>query len=402
MRLPKFKRYYNTNKVFYDPRFQRRVVWGKNEINKYIESLTLGWANTPVIVLNVQKCLEHSLDIGDQSSCEYYRGILRQGYTHISLDGQNRSKKIEAFLDNKLPIRGTFKDADGCEVFIKNETKFDNLPQRLKDHFKSGCEVSVFEHDRVTHEQAAVMFKRLNDGTPLNPQEKRQSTFTPIADVVREYSSKYKKLIDRVVDLDHQKRMLDDELVAKTLMVLMPKANLKSWDLSSNQINEFYEMGNGLLSIEDANSPYLKKDLDRAKEIMNILSATLLQQNSRKKSKLIPRKTYWATLLAAEFIHDNNYEIRNYAIFFKELDSIDAQLTVNSQSDYANARQNEINNGHDPDNISANSYYFKWGTLPHQHKSRNLRKKKLIGEISKTANLKKLTICSKKIKKTAA
>lgn len=401
MRLLQFKKHYNTNKVFYDPRFQRRVVWEKPEINKYIESLSLGWANTRIIVLNVQKCLEHSTDIGDQSSCEYYRDILQQGYTHISLDGQNRSKKIEAFLNNELTIRGTFKDADGQKVIIKDETRFDNLPQRLQDHFKSGCEVSVFEHTEVTHEQAALMFKRLNDGTPLNAQEKRQSTFTPIAGVVREYSSKYSKLIDRIVDVDHQKRMLDDELVAKTLMVLMPKSSLKHWDLGSKDINEFYEMGDGLLSIEDANSPYRKAELERAEEIINIVSATLLQQNTRKKSKLIPRKTYWATLLAAVFVYDNNYEIRNYASFFKELDNIDAQLTVDSQTTYADARQKKISSGQDPDSISTNSYYFKWGTLPHQHKSRNLRKKALTIEMSKAYNMKKLTICKKQIKKLA-
>ena len=62
-------------KVYYDPAFQRRVVWDKNDINKYFESLSRGWANAPISLASVEDCLEHSIKIGDQVSVDYFKNL---------------------------------------------------------------------------------------------------------------------------------------------------------------------------------------------------------------------------------------------------------------------------------------------------------------------------------------
>ena len=49
-----FVKKYASDKVYYDPSFQRRVVWGSKTLSRYIRSLTTGTAKlTTIVVVNM-------------------------------------------------------------------------------------------------------------------------------------------------------------------------------------------------------------------------------------------------------------------------------------------------------------------------------------------------------------
>lgn len=392
--LYKFVKEFNLTKVYYDPRFQRRVVWDKKNSNSFFESFTKGWALTSIVVLDIDKCRSYCTEIGDYTSAKYYEQIFKKGFTHISLDGQNRSKKLEAFYKNELSISGEFVDADGLSHAIVNSF-FKDLPERLQDHFKTGCAIPIQVVETATQEEAALIFKALNDGEPLNAQEKRQATSTPIADLVRELSKEHQEFLKRILPEKKIRRMEDDELVANILMALMKNFSFgkKTWDFNTSSTDDFYALGEGFCNLKDPSCPYLLSEVERAREILDNIATTVLQQKMYSKTKPVPKKFLWATVLACEYIWDNEFEIRNYSKFFERLVAIDKALAVASETDYADKRKEALSAGLDPDTVVENGFYHKWQNLPHQVGQRHRRADALISEIDK--NLKSLTLRKK-------
>jgi len=398
--LKNFIKEFNDKKVYYDPRFQRRVVWNTDNTNKYFKSLTRGWTITPIVVLEVDSCIEYSETVGDGPAAEYFEDVKSKGYKYISLDGQNRSKHIEDVYNSKTTVSGNLKDADGKFHDIKNKFLKD-MDQRLIDHITTGCNVSVVVVKEATRDDASDMFQALNDGEPLNDQEKRQAIDTPIADVIRELSKEKKSTSVRILPKARISRMEDDEIYAKMLMVLFKeyrvdgKTVAKSYGLSKFGINDFYNLGLGFSNINDPECPYLLSEIDRAKEIIKLFSAVMLHQTKVPNSQLIPRKNWWAVLHVCEWAFDNNYKIQDYSQFYDYLKSIDDKLATDSETQFSVDRQKKIASGLDPDEVTKQGYYFNWRSLPHQASPRANRHEALIEEVEN--NLTNLTIRLKSV-----
>tara|TARA_R100000008_G_C3566109_1_gene159231 strand:- start:54 stop:1280 length:1227 start_codon:yes stop_codon:yes gene_type:complete len=403
--IKRFLKEFNEKKVYYDPRFQRRVVWDKNNTNKYFKSLTRGWAVTPIVVLDVESCIEYSESLGDESSVDYFENTRSKGYKYISLDGQNRTKHIEMVNNNAMTISGNLKDADG--KFHEIDNKFlKDMEQRLIDHIVTICNVSVVVVKEATRSDAADIFQALNDGEPLNDQEKRQAIDTPIADFIRELSKLRETTSKRILQEKKISRMEDDETYAKIMMVLFRKYRIdgeiieKQYDLSKSSIDEFYALGLGFSNINDPQCPYLPSEIKRAKNIIKMFSSAILHQTKVPKSKLVPRKNWWAVLSACAWVYDNNYKIESYREFYDCLKNIDDKLATQSETQYSQCRNQMIATGQDPDQVTKQNYYFRWQQLPHQPGPRAQRKKALIGEVKN--NLNGLTIRMKSTMNKAA
>jgi hypothetical protein len=391
--IKKFTEKYDNRSVYYDPAFQRRVVWSNHDISKYLVSLTRGWALTTIVVANVKECLKHCTKLGDESSMEYFQNILDQGYSYISLDGQNRTKSIINVLGNEVSISGNFRDADEKVVKIENKF-FDNLPQRLKDAINHS-RVIVKVADPCPVEHLSELFRALNDGQPLNAQETRNSFISPIATWVRKISEKNTEALVRITKGVDITRMIDDENVAKMAMVLMDE-----WDLRSGEIDRFYELGLTYSSLADPKSPYAAKDICRAESILGLWRHAIVKQKVYSaKSKLVAAKMAWAALYACEWAHDHGYYIKDYEQFFSELKKIDDDLSHTSNIAYVNERTRYLDAGVNPDDVSSEKYYFKWQHLPHRPHARRSRKKELYREFVSKASLLSLR---KKAPKTQA
>jgi len=393
-KLTSFLKEFNDKRVYYDPRFQRRVVWGPSNVNSYFESLTKGWALNAIVVLDIDKCRDYSNEINNFSSAAYFQDKLDKGYKYISLDGQNRTKNTESVFNDEKTLSGDFLDSDNKLCKVEN-TFFKHLPQRLRDHLRTGCDVAVQTVERATNEECALIFQALNDGEPLNDQEMRQAINTPIADSVRHLSKKYTNMLERITKAKCIPRMEDDENIAKIMMALMESYQDKerTWGLSSADIDKFYELGCSYNTVRDPDCPYLESEVERVDNILSILSAVVLNQVNYPASKVVPKRSWWAVTLAAGWIHDNDYEIRDYKKFFNDLKKIDDTLATESVTAYAEERRKALEASQDTNDVSPDRFYFKWQNLPHIYANRKKRRDVLVGEIKK--NLKSLTLRKK-------
>jgi hypothetical protein len=382
--IKQFSEYYDQRHVYYDPAFQRRVVWLALHGWKYTESLTRGWSSySKIVVVNVRKSLAKALAAGDQVSVEYFEKVLNMGYEYISVDGQNRSKYLEGLINNdkKTLLTGEFIDADGIRVSIKNKY-FKDLPVRLKDSILNAT-LDVHEVVVESKSELSELFQSLNAGVPLNEQELRHSSGTPVSDWVRAIREVLAAQLVRIVHEDKIPRMEDDELAAKMLMVLVGKPGSGDWGLSTVELDQFYEVGSDFYSIDDKNFPYSAEAQKRAKIILHNWSLVIDQQDVYTGKRRVPFKLAWASLYACAWAYDNSMVITNYRDFFSILKAIDDKLTTDSESEYAAARSKALQNKVDPDTVKKSAYYFNWVSLPHQVKDRNKRILKLSRQIEK-------------------
>ena len=112
IKLKLFVKHFNNDRVYYDPKFQRRKVWQSYNKNKFLESLTLDRLVNPIAVVEVDSCLKFSEELRDQNSIEYFGQLRNEGYKYVSIDGQNRTKFLIEFMNNECGVQGSFKDAD--------------------------------------------------------------------------------------------------------------------------------------------------------------------------------------------------------------------------------------------------------------------------------------------------
>lgn len=379
-----FVKKYASDKVYYDPSFQRRVVWGSSHLSRYIRSLTNGTAKlTTIVVVNIRDCLDHAREIGDLYSISYYEPLVKQGYIYISLDGQNRSKKLIQFINNRIAVTGSFYDVGdpANEIAVMNMF-FKDMPPDLQLSICNSM-LTVEETGTLSKAQLSETFYSLNNGVPLNAQEKRNSIISPISQKVRQLSMKHSKGIVRVVKSDFIPRMADDELVAHMSMVIMNNKPAKNnfWTLSESDTDLFYNMGADS-DIDDDDYPY--HGMDRVEEILNQWDLVIQSQGVYPASKPVSAKMSWATLYACTWIYDNGYTINpnKRKEFFSALKNLDDELATESENSYTIERTRYMHKGLDPDEVKKSNYYFSWTGLPHLIAGRQKRINELVKHIS--------------------
>jgi len=375
--LNEYLRLYNGSRLKIDRSFQRKLCWTTWLANRFFESFTRNRVPSPHIMVDVLECLEFSKQEEDTISEEYYQKLADEGTRSLSLDAQQRGNKLLALMQNRIAISGDFIDADGREVRVKN-VFFKDLPRRLQDHFRTGCPIQIVVYKDVLKNELSKIFRAINSGQPLNPQEIRSSTLTPIAPWVRQQTDVYADVLRRITTPDNIMRMLDDENVAKIAMVL---SRDKTRGLAKSDIDSWYTMGENYNTLNDAGCPYGKSEIKRIEEILKMFGSVIMQQTVYPPSRLVPKKVWWAALHACEWVYDNNCVIHSRKDFFKRLKELDDELTTKSELEYSQARSACIGKGTDPDEISKQGYYFRWQSLPHQILSRKRRKEALFNQM---------------------
>jgi len=385
--IKQFSKDYNEKYVYYDPAFQRRIVWLATHGWEYVKSITRGWSSySKIVVVNVRKSLKRAQRAGNQVSVDYFQDVLNKGYEYISVDGQNRSRFLERLINNdeKTLLKGEFIDADGNEIEVDNKHFKDIDSDRLRDAILNAT-LDVHEVVVESKSELSELFQSLNAGVALNDQELRHSSGTPVSDWVRATRKKLATQLARIVHEDKIPRMEDDEFAAKMLMVLVGKPSSGDWDLSKKELDQFYKVGSDFYSIDDENFPYSAEAQKRVKTILHNWSLVIDHQDVYTGKRRVPFKLAWASLYACVWAYDNSMVITNYRDFFSILKAIDDELTTDSESEYAKARTEARKDGLDPDTVSKSAYYFNWVGLPHQIKYRNKRISDLSSQIEKNS-----------------
>jgi hypothetical protein len=148
-----------------NPEYQRGEKWSSDQQKRLIDSIMRGYP-LPIFYL-------HKIEkgIGD------YRSVVLE-----IIDGQQRIKAIHDFAEGAFELFDPVLDARQARFpnYILNEhcdwarRKFDDLSDELRDRFLD-TKLTVFEIETTNPHQARDLFIRLQAGTPLSNQEKRDA-----------------------------------------------------------------------------------------------------------------------------------------------------------------------------------------------------------------------------------
>ena len=370
------------NRIHIDESFQRRACWSSEQKRRFILSLNKKRVISPIVV----SCANTGVTApnSDPVSIDKYQEILNQHLSYISLDGQNRSGAIKDLFEDKLYISGDFIDADDRVVGVSNKT-FSQLPKRLQDSLKD-AEVELKIMQYIPYSELNDIFLSINDGEPLNDQEKRNAINTPISTWARKEAESLSNMWPMIQGFKKKNisRFKDVEWLISSYMVTLKTYNL---NCSSKDLDSFYRLGENqtLSSVKE----YSSSRRNRFFHIMQIVNKLL---KGAKKMPIhkneVSQKIYWALLLFAEYLWDNQIlnsipngiSTAGYERLADLVTTLNDKLAKDSDKDFQNDLD-DYDNGLIAIEPKKSGYYSHWQSDFKKSGVRNKRKTALITEI---------------------
>ena len=367
-----------------DRAFQRKVCWSKTQQRNYIASFFMKRTPYPIILAEIKSGIKQSIKSCDKTSEEKYLKLKQKGenITYVSLDGQQRSEALRSFINNEITVCGAFVGADRKEYTINNKF-YKDLPTRLKDAFDDTI-IHIYEMKNCLYSDLHEIFVNINDGEPLNRQEKRNAKMTWFSDYIRDFSEteKNKKLLLRIDGFSEEKilRSLDAEWYSRLYCsILRPNIH----HLNHSGIDNFYNLGvNRDRSFVDEYSP---SNINRFKSIVSIIYNSVFSKSS--KGTKISQRLFWALAIAADDVFNANKTIESYSEFFNAVNDADRALCTETELEYANSNKDYVN-GEIEFEPKKSQYYFHWASDINQPAVRAKRREKLIEKLKNSKEYK--------------
>jgi hypothetical protein len=200
------------NKVGLDLSFQSEARWEPNTKTEYVTSLIKGMAPSRIIVANIESCMEEFIE-GDNNH-EYFDKWYNLGKEYISVDGNNRTRTIDEYLNGQVTIaHGEYSLTDATVIIGENNDRFINHPKALKDHITNNIKISICEYVKATRSDLSELFTNINHGVPLNPQELRNAILVPYAEEIRKLAKQYNGAFKYIFKKGNGRRVIDEQLV---------------------------------------------------------------------------------------------------------------------------------------------------------------------------------------------
>jgi len=209
--------------------------WTTKDSAAYIDSLLNNAVFNKIIIADIQMCLLNAQRDGDKESENYFQILKDEGFEYVSIDGNNSSSTIAAFLDNHKDIYT--KASNGKKKYFKDfseEEQEDIL-------YTEKLDATVLR--RIGIKEMCNLFRRLNVSTHLNAQEFRQARWSELSKFIREISNgnKTRQMFKNFVfvsDSSFDKRS-HEEIIAQLALKL--ETEYKADNCSKPGLNKFYE-----------------------------------------------------------------------------------------------------------------------------------------------------------------
>jgi 5-methylcytosine-specific restriction endonuclease McrA len=263
------------NLLIANPEYQRGFVWTVTQQKKLIDSVLRGYP-LPLIYLHIKKVVVKTLDE------EAYKEIAK----YEIIDGQQRIESLYKYWKGKFKLFDPKGDDSTAHFpnFIKDapcewsHCFYADLSDELKEKFNS-MKLAYVRIDTDNDDEARDLFIRLQAGTSLNEQEKRDAWPGGYTEFVLKFAGK--KNNDKYPGHDFfnnyvkaNKRKTDKggtrQICAGLGMLYFSKATMTgNWtDLDAQYINECYHQNLGL-KMDDARVVKFGKLLDLAAECLS-------------------------------------------------------------------------------------------------------------------------------------
>ncbi|MEH6502716.1 MAG: DUF262 domain-containing protein [Cycloclasticus sp.] len=255
------------------PTFQRGVVWSKKQKQLLIDSILND--------LDIPKIYLHEIDEGS--------------YKEEAVDGQQRLTAITEFYNNDVALSKRAKSIRGISVKGK---KFKDLDEDLKDVFES-YEFTVVTLRDASIEEVEEMFLRLQNGTSLNPAEKRNAMPGEMTEFVRQLAQHPFFLSCGF----NNNRFTYDNIAAQMVRVALSKE--PNIDVGNTELIKLYE----------ENIVFDFKGVD-AKKVLATLD--YLFQAFPEKTPELSKLTALSLFAVADYLR-KNYSVKGMAVGFGAL-----------------------------------------------------------------------------------
>jgi hypothetical protein len=194
-----------------DLSFNRLGCWEPKQRIKFVTSLILGQAPSKIIVANVEDCL--ALCLEGTLDYVYFKRWQEMGKKYIAIDGNNRTQTIDEFLQGGVSIEhGVYNLPTGSVNIHAGNDNYKTFPKILKDYITENIMITICEYVVATRSGLSRLFKNINDGVTLNPQELRNATLVPFADAVRNTVSDEMSSF-KTIFKDNNRLKIDEQLV---------------------------------------------------------------------------------------------------------------------------------------------------------------------------------------------
>ena len=213
----------STKKQYCSERYQRRFgAWTTKQKCAYISNIFRSRVYTPIILAPVTG---HDRDLDD----------LTMNIKYACLDGQHRSHTIAEFVNNQFGFTGTI---NGTKY---NNTYFNKMSEHIQLHFLMRCEISICIIEERDIDLAQI-FIDINDGQPLNDQEKRNAMNTPIAAWSRKQSKDFRSVFNQISKVQIE-RMDDCFLISRLVAFINGLKNDADLSNDSKALDNLYQSG---------------------------------------------------------------------------------------------------------------------------------------------------------------
>lgn len=201
---------YRSKTLFFDPSYQRMYgSWDNDRKRKYIKSIFMKWIYTPIVFSALSREAKETKPDNLKYAC---------------LDGQHRTNAIAEFISNKFGLCDTI-EIDGKEKHFNNVLFKDLTPRERALFLRRTVEIQIInpydEEMKKSKQTLSQIFLAINDGAPLNSQEKRNAVQCDMSEWSRECYDMYKGfLAKKIYNKRNINRMAMHEYVSKIYLFL--------------------------------------------------------------------------------------------------------------------------------------------------------------------------------------
>ena len=235
----------------------------------------------------------------DSDDYIYFKGLFDNGYTYISVDGNNRTKCCRRFSNNEfaLSLKEHKIPSIKYESYKQWSPKKDNrtyetLPSYVRDHLNQQnlCVYIIRDADlERLHEE----FGSINSGMGLNDQEWRNSIICNLSNAVRQIPTDYPEFFEKYWSDKLRKRRKHEQWVVTNFVHVTRSGNIDKKERDAAYDNLMPEF--------DQNK--------RVQEITKVLARMCVKYDTNKVLK--SEATLTDFFMFNNWLFQHNYKINN-------------------------------------------------------------------------------------------
>ena len=289
------------NKIYLELSFQSIERWSDKQRREYIKSILRGSVPTPIVLAHIESCMNYCAKTKGEDSEDYiyFKSLFDDGFTYISVDGNNRTKGCKRFKNDEFALSlkehsiPAIKYANYKKWSPKNDNRtYRTLPAYVRDHLdqQNLCVYIIKDADL---ERLHQEFRAINSGMALNDQEWRNSFICNLAPAVRDIPVQFPEFFDKYWTEKGQRRRKHEQWIVTCFVHATRSGNIDKKERDAAYDNLMPEYDNR----------------KRVQEIIKIMARMCVKYENNNVLK--SEATLTDLFMFINWLFEHNYKINN-------------------------------------------------------------------------------------------